>query len=121
MTKKQPLLAKESEKTLHTALVKLLRLYQNSHDFLFFHVKNDVGARRGNFFFDLKHLGVLPGVADFCIVKSGQMVFFEIKTKKGRLSPNQKIFLENVKRLGHQATVAYGWDDILEKVDKIIT
>ena len=110
----------ETEKILHKQLVKLLRIYQNSVDFIFFHVKNDVGARRGNFFFDLKHLGVLPGVADFCIVKAGKTIFFEIKTKKGRLSPNQKVFLENVKRLGHQAIVAYGWDDILEKVDNII-
>ena len=108
------------ERDLHKNLVKLLHLYQHSHDFIFFHVKNDVGARRGNFFYDLKPMGVLPGVADFCIVKSGQTIFFEIKTKKGKLSLNQKNFLENVKRLGHQAIVAYGWDDILEKIDKII-
>ena len=111
---------KENEKSLHKNLVKLLRLYQNSIDFIFFHVKNDVGARRGNFFYDLKHLGVLSGVADFCIVKQGEVNFLEIKTSKGRLSMNQKKFQEDVTALGHKSYVAYGWDDILEKVDNII-
>ena len=109
-----------TEKALHKNLVKLLRLYQNSYDFLFFHIKNDVGSRRNGFFYDLKPLGVLPGVADFCIMTPGKIDFLEIKTKKGKLSPNQKTFLENAKRLGHQATVAYGWDDILKKIDQII-
>lgn len=111
----------ETEKILHKQLVKLLRIYQNSVDFIFFHVKNDVGARRGNFFFDLKHLGVLPGVSDFCIIKRGEVNFLEIKTSKGRLSKNQKKFQEDVTALGHKSYVAYGWDDILEKIDTIIT
>lgn len=108
------------EKVLHKNLVKLLRLYQNSHDFLFFHIKNDVGSRRGRFFYDLKPMGVLPGVADFCIVKKGEVVFLEIKTSKGNLSDNQKKFLKDVTALGHQAYVAYGWEDILSKVDEIL-
>jgi len=101
-------------------LVKLLRNHQESHDFLFFHVKNDVGMRRGHFFYDLKPLGVLPGVADFCIVKPGKVVFLEIKKKKGKLSENQKNFLNSVKNLGHEAYVAYGWEEILEKIYKIL-
>ena len=110
-----------NEKDLHKALVKLLRLYQNSHNFVFFHVKNDVGARRGNFFYDLKPMGVLSGVADFCFLKeNGETVFLEIKTKKGRLSDNQKKFFSDIASLGHTAYVAYGWEDILETVDKII-
>lgn len=97
-----------------------MRNHQESHDFLFFHVKNDVGVRRGHFFYDLKPLGVLPGVADFCIVKPGKVVFLEIKKKKGKLSENQKNFLNSVKNLGHEAYVAYGWEDILEKIYKIL-
>lgn len=112
--------AQPSEKELHKSLVRLLRLYQNSHDFLFFHVKNDVGLRRDRFFYDLKPMGVLPGVADFCIIKKGEVVFLEIKTVKGRLSENQKKFLSDVSFLGHKVYVAYGWEDILEKVDEII-
>lgn len=109
-----------NERSLHKSLVKLLHLYQNTDEFIFFHVKNDVGARRGNFFYDLKPMGVLPGVADFCIIKPNEVVFLEIKTKKGRLSENQKTFIEEVQKLGHRAFVAYGWDDILKKTDEII-
>lgn len=108
------------EKDLHKNLVKLLRVCQKTHNFLFFHVKNDVGARRGNFFYDLKPMGVLPGVFDFCIVKKNEIYFLEIKTKSGKLNKNQKNFLEKVSKLGHKALVAYGWDDILKKVENIL-
>jgi hypothetical protein len=108
------------EKDLHKQLVKLLRHKQTTQNFLFFHVKNDVGRRANGFFYDLKPMGVLPGVADFCILKEGETIFFEIKTSKGKLSDNQKIFLKNVQELGHKTYVAYGWDDILEKVKKIL-
>lgn len=101
-------------------MVKLLRIHQESHDFLFFHVKNDVGLRRGHFFYDLKPLGVLPGVSDFCIVKPGKVAFLEIKRKQGKLSDSQKSFLNAIQNFGHEGYVAYGWDDILEKVNKII-
>lgn len=80
-----------------------------------------MGVRRGNFFFDLKHLGVLPGVADFCIIKQGEVNFLEIKTKRGKLSKNQKKFQEDVTTLGHKSYVAYGWDDILKKIDTLLT
>ena len=110
----------ETEKQLHKRLVKLLRLYQKAHRFVFFHIKNDVGGRRGNFFYDLKPMGVLPGVADFCLLGKGKVFFLEIKAEKGRLNENQKDFLEQVKTLGHTAEVAYGWDDIVAKVNKII-
>lgn len=108
------------EKDLHKSLVKLLRHKQETQKFIFFHVKNDVGRRANGFFYDLKPMGVLPGVADFCILKEGETIFFEIKTEKGKLSDNQKTFLKNVQELGHRTYVAYGWEDILEKVEKIL-
>jgi len=110
----------ETEKQLHKRLVKLLSIYQKTHRFVFFHIKNDVGRRNGKFFYDLKPMGVLPGVSDFCLLLDGKTVFLEIKTEKGRLSENQKIFIKNAQSLGHDAQVAYGWDDILEKLDNII-
>lgn len=108
------------EKDLHKSLVKLLRHKQETQKFIFFHVKNDVGRRANGFFYDLKPMGVLPGVADFCILKEGETVFLEIKTEKGKLSENQKLFIENAQALGHKTYVAYGWDDILEKIEEIV-
>lgn len=106
------------EKDLHKHIVKFLKTLQKMHNFIFFHVKNDVGRRENHFFFDLHSLGVLPGVSDFCILKPGETIFLEIKTKSGRLSKNQKNFLDQIKALGHKGFVSYGWK---ESHDTILT
>ena len=109
------------EKDLHKSLVRLLRQKQKDQKFVFFHIKNDVGRRANGFYFDLKPLGVLPGVADFCfLLGKGKTIFLEIKKEKGKLSENQKEFKKDLKDLEHQMFVAYGWEDILEKVTKIL-
>ena len=112
---------KELEKDLQKDLVKYLKLVQRQKKFIFFHVKNDVGGRKKKFFFDLKPLGVLPGVCDFVFLKrNGKCAFLEIKTSKGRLSEHQKDFINNARALGHSVDVAFGWKDILEKTQTII-
>ena len=109
----------ESERDLHKSLVKLLRQKQYHDEFLFFHVKNDVGSSRGGRFYDPRPLGVLAGVADFCILRQGKTFFLEIKTDKGRLSKEQRKFLVEVNRLGHVGFVAFGWNDIMDKLDGV--
>ena len=110
----------EKERDLHKRLVKLLKERQAHDDFLFFHVKNDVGASRGQRFYDPRPLGVLAGVADFCILAKGKTYFLEIKSDKGRLSNEQKTFLVDVNRLGHSGLVGFGWDDIMDKLSGAI-
>ena len=105
---------------MHKDLVKLLRYYQQSHDFLFFHIKNDVGCADKRRFYDPRPLGVLKGAADFCILNKRGICFLEIKTLKGRLSDEQRQFLVDVNRLGQVGLVAFGWSDILAKVDSIV-
>jgi hypothetical protein len=48
-------------------------------------------------------LGVLPG---------GQFLAVECKAKGGRLSPEQRDFLADIKSLGGMAVVAKSWTDI---------
>ena len=111
----------ELEKDLHKNLVKYLKIIQQQKNFIFFHVKNDVGYRNKKFFFDLKPLGILPGVSDFVFLNpNGKCSFLEIKTKKGRLSENQKKFNKDAECLGHTVDIAFGWEEILEKVKKIL-
>lgn len=112
--------ANELEKTLRRRLVKVLHHCQQSLNFIFFHVKNDVGIRRGRFFYDLKPDGVLSGVADFCFLKEDSVEFLEIKTCRGVLSDNQKLFIKDASSLGYKVHVAYGWEDIVEKVNQIL-
>jgi len=112
--------AAPNERTLHKDLVKLLHQYQNSHDFLFFHIKNDVGCSDKRRFYDPRPLGVLAGAADFCILTNHGTYFLEIKSLRGRLSDEQRAFLSSANRLGHCAMVGIGWDDILSKVKFIL-
>ena len=82
-----------SEEQIHCAVVALLRFRADRHT-IWLHVPNGeyrshrTGAR-------LKRMGVIPGVADFLVVPpSGKACFLEIKTEKGRLSPEQRAFYE---------------------------
>ena len=104
------------ERDLHKSLVKLLRQKQAHDEFLFFHVKNYVGSSLGPRFYYPRPLGVLSGVSDFCILRQGKTFFLEIKTDKGRLSKEQRKFLVEVNRLGHVGFVAFGWNDIMDKL-----
>lgn len=112
---------KVKEVDLHKGVVQLLRTYQKTTEFIFFHIKNDVGRRRNNFFYDLKPLGILPGVPDICfLLPNGNITFLELKTKQGKLSDNQKKFIFQAEKLNHNIIVGYGWDDILKKIKKIL-
>lgn len=66
-----------------------------------------VGAR-------LKEEGVLPGVSDLVLILPGRVVFVEIKTSTGRLSPAQKAFREAVQGLGHSYVVWRSLDDCID-------
>ncbi len=112
-------MAQEKERELHKRLVKVLRARQSCDAFLFFHIKNDVGASRGARFYDPRPLGVLSGVADFCILRKGRAYFLEIKADNGRLSKEQSQFLVEVNRLGHVGLVGFGWHDIMDKLEGI--
>lgn len=109
---------KVSERELHKMTVKMLKEKQKEHDFIFFHVKNDVGDKRTKFY-DPRPLGVLAGVADFCILKQGKTIFLEIKNEMGRLSDHQRDFLSKCNALGHDSFCAFGWADICDKLRSI--
>ena len=53
-------------------------------------------------------LGVLPG---------GRFIAVECKSKKGKLSENQKDFLAEIERLGGLAIVARSVDDVIKAVE----
>lgn len=71
-----------------------------------------VGAR-------LKEEGVLPGVSDLVLILPGRVVFAEIKTVAGRLSPAQKAFREAVQGLGHPYVVWRSLDDCIDFLTQV--
>lgn len=94
------------EHEIQKAIVSLLKIEHVFHFAVPNGEKRDVrvGAR-------LKEEGVLPGVADLELVLPGRVVFAEIKTAAGRLSPAQKAFREAVQGLGHPYVVWRSLDD----------
>lgn len=65
--------------------------YGSHNDFIFFHIPNGgVGETRGR---KLKAMGVLAGAPDLIFLfRTGPVMFVELKTRKGALSPQQKTF-----------------------------
>lgn len=56
----------------------------------------------------------MPGVSDILGIYKGRFLAIEIKAPGGRLSPAQKIFLDNVKEEGGVAILAYSVDDVIK-------
>jgi len=69
----------------------------------------------------LKKEGVISGVSDlFLMVPRGTFhgLFIEMKTKKGKLSDNQKEFIKIAINMGYEAIVGYGFEDAKNKIEK---
>lgn len=67
---------------------------ENRLPYVWFHVANEVSnAKQFVFGAKLKALGKLPGVADFIFLGNGKCAALELKTGTGKLSKNQKIFM----------------------------
>ena len=100
------------ELELQTNIVTYLRL----SGVLVFSVPNGVNisnpvTRKLN-----KYAGCLSGVSDLIILTKKCPYFIEIKTKKGRQSPNQKEFQQNIEKLGYTYQI---WREI-EDAEKFL-
>src|SRR5574343_767879 len=64
----------------------------------------------------LKDEGVLAGVPDLFIPELA--LYIELKrTKGGRLSPQQKVFIESLKNTPCHAIIAYGYQDAITQIE----
>ena len=60
----------------------------------------------------------LKGVSDILGLYNGKMIAIEVKSKKGRLSEDQKLFLHNVNVNGGVGFVARSVEDVEERLAK---
>jgi VRR-NUC domain len=59
-------------------------------------------------------LGVVSGVPDVIIIKDGRVFALELKTERGRLSPDQLKVHDEMRAAGCEVGVAYGLDQAVE-------
>ena len=52
------------------------------------------------------------GVADRLVVLPGQIWFVEVKQENGRMTALQALFIEQMKRMGHNAIVVWNKEDV---------
>ena len=79
---------------------------------LYYHPANE-GRRSVVSGYNLKAIGMLPGVADLVLVHEGRTYFLELKAAGGRLSDAQRDFSERALAAGALWTVAYSIDAAL--------
>ena len=68
------------------------------------------GARRQAI---LVGMGVHPGFADLMVLCDGRVLFLELKSQKGKLSPDQEAFRDAVQAQGHAWALVRSLDDAL--------
>lgn len=87
-----------------------------------FHIPN--GGKRGKAeAARFKAAGVKAGIPDlFLPVPRGKYagLFIELKKQGGRLSLNQKIWINNLERQGYCTRVCYGWEQAAETIQKYL-
>ena len=59
-------------------------------------------------------MGVHPGFADLMVLCDGRALFLELKSVKGRLSPDQEAFRDTVLAQGHGWALVRSLDDALD-------
>ena len=58
-------------------------------------------------------MGVYPGFADLVVISEGRVLFLEVKSKTGRLSPAQEAFRDAVQAQGFAWALVRSVDDAL--------
>ena len=90
---------------------------------LMYHIPNG-GSRNKAEAARLKAQGVKPGVPDICLpVPRGKYhgLYIELKRSKGgRVSSDQTIWLEKLMRHGYAVALCFGWDDARDIIIKYL-
>lgn len=107
-----------SEKEIHLIVMQYVRM----HDLLsklVLHFPNE-GRRTLSHGALLKKMGMRKGVSDLLIAypRHGYHgAWIELKTLKGKPTPEQKIFLDDMEAQGYYTKITYGLDDALKTIE----
>lgn len=95
--------------------IKVHEFVKQCTDLPFIHIANErkCSAQQGAL---LKRMGVMPGASDIFIPRSNGTLhglFIELKTKSGKVSDNQNIFIEKMIFEDYGAMIAYGAEEAI--------
>lgn len=104
---------------------KFLRWFKNEHPMVFIHHSPNGESRdkdkltallKGK---NLKEMGVMPGFYDFFIPQF--FLFIEMKPKEGGyLSKAQKVFRDEMERIGYKTFKANGCEEAIQKLQEYL-
>ena len=105
----------ENETTIHIDILRYLRLVLP--DAMVFHVPNG-GLRSKAEAGKLERMGVVAGIPDIVVwTRGGLTLAFEVKTSRGRLSPDQRAMHEWMKLAGFKVAIVRSIDDTREALN----
>lgn len=90
---------KETE--IQSAIIDYLQILENQGKLFFVRLNNIPPVTKfadGRMFFRRLPKGTKKGLADILVIIKGTAIFFEVKSEKGYLRPEQKIFQELCKK-----------------------
>ena len=103
----------QPEQLLQKAVVYWLDVQRRLGRLSYFHVPN--GGRRGKREAGiLQGMGVRPGVPDLVIMfPAAHVLFIEMKATKGSLSPQQKLFHDELRRFGLNVHICRSLEEVI--------
>lgn len=104
-----------SEDQEQIAFIEWVTLYPFLRDVI--HHSPNGGSRHAAEAAKFKRMGVKRGFPDlffYMPLKGYAGLFIEMKSKKGKLSPEQRDVLEQLRKCGYRAEVAYGCQEAID-------
>ena len=69
---------------------------------------------------NLKREGALAGASDLMVIAERAVLFIEMKKPKGKQQESQKVFQQNVERLGHKYVVCHSLQEFQLTIERFI-
>jgi Holliday junction resolvase len=97
---------KRKEAEIQAAIVKAL----STLGFVVIHIPNQATKGRQ------RYSGLLPGAPDLIVIGDNKVIFMEVKTEKGRQSPNQMLVQTMLEERGFPYFIVRSVDDAINAI-----
>ncbi len=113
---------KDKDNFKESQIQKMVIQFLKDNNILFHTSFNGLKASKGQARF-MKSQGLIGGHPDLTIYKkvgNNDLLFLELKTVKGKLSENQKLYIRELIKNGYIVSVTYGYYDAVYRIKKYL-